>query len=61
MTEKVGADALRLYVMFVAPPEKEVEWNDKGLEGSARWLHARVARRAAVASGAGGCDSTLRS
>jgi leucyl-tRNA synthetase len=37
----VGADALRLYVMFVAPPEKEVEWNDSGLEGSFRWL-ARV-------------------
>jgi leucyl-tRNA synthetase len=34
----VGADALRLYVMFVAPPEKEVEWNDSGLDGSYRWL-----------------------
>jgi len=38
MTEKYGADALRLYVMFVAPPEKEVEWNDAGLEGSFRFL-----------------------
>jgi leucyl-tRNA synthetase len=38
MIQKVGADALRLYVMFVAPPEKEVEWTDSGLEGSARWL-----------------------
>jgi leucyl-tRNA synthetase len=38
MLEKVGADALRLYVMFVAPPEKEVEWTDSGLEGSYRWL-----------------------
>jgi leucyl-tRNA synthetase len=25
--------------MFVAPPEKEVEWTDSGLEGSFRWLH----------------------
>ena len=41
MIQKVGADALRLYVMFVAPPEKEVEWTDSGLEGSYRWL-ARV-------------------
>jgi leucyl-tRNA synthetase len=41
MLEKVGADALRLYVMFVAPPEKEVEWSDSGLDGSFRWL-ARV-------------------
>ena len=33
MNEKYGADALRLYVMFVAPPEKEVEWTNSGLEG----------------------------
>jgi leucyl-tRNA synthetase len=39
MISRVGADALRLYVMFVAPPEKEVEWTDTGLEGSFRWLH----------------------
>jgi leucyl-tRNA synthetase len=38
MLEKFGADALRLYVMFVAPPEKEVEWTDSGLEGSFRFL-----------------------
>jgi leucyl-tRNA synthetase len=38
MIGKFGADALRLYVMFVAPPEKEVEWIDTGLEGSARFL-----------------------
>jgi len=38
MVEKYGADALRLYVMFVAPPEKEVEWTDTGLEGSFRFL-----------------------
>jgi leucyl-tRNA synthetase len=38
MLSKYGADALRLYVMFVAPPEKEVEWSDAGLEGSFRFL-----------------------
>ena len=43
MIAKFGADALRLYVMFVAPPEKEVEWTDSGLEGSFRFL-ARVWR-----------------
>ncbi len=43
MIEKYGADALRLYVMFVAPPEKEIEWTDAGLEGSFRFL-ARVWR-----------------
>ncbi len=43
MIQKYGADALRLYVMFVAPPEKEIEWTDAGLDGSFRFL-ARVWR-----------------
>ena len=33
-----GADALRLYEMFVAPPEKDIEWTDAGMDGSARFL-----------------------
>jgi leucyl-tRNA synthetase len=45
MIGKYGADALRLYVMFVAPPEKEVEWSDAGLEGAFRFL-GRVWRMA---------------
>jgi leucyl-tRNA synthetase len=60
MTEKYGADALRLYVMFVAPPEKEVEWTDSGLEGSFRFL-ARVWRAAVhwlEAGDAGEIDQT---
>jgi len=57
MLQRFGADALRLYVMFVAPPEKEVEWTDAGLEGSFRFL-ARVWRlvdhwAGAVAAGHG--------
>jgi leucyl-tRNA synthetase len=61
MIAKYGADALRLYVMFVAPPEKEVEWTDTGLEGSFRFL-ARVWRAAdqwraeAVAAGSAAID-----
>ena len=43
MTATCGADALRLYEMFVAPPEKEIEWTDAGLDGSTRFL-ARVWR-----------------
>ena len=58
MTATYGADALRLYEMFVAPPEKEIEWTDAGLEGSARFL-GRVWRlvtpfAAAFAAGAAG-------
>jgi leucyl-tRNA synthetase len=43
LLQKYGADALRLYVLFVAPPEKEIDWTDAGLEGSFRFL-ARVWR-----------------
>ena len=43
MIQKYGADALRVYMMFVAPPDKELEWTDSGLEGSFRFL-ARVRR-----------------
>jgi leucyl-tRNA synthetase len=61
MLQRVGADALRLYVMFVAPPEKEVEWTDSGLDGSYRWL-ARVWRiaeqwREEITSGVGKRES----
>jgi len=38
MIARYGADTLRLYEMFVAPPEKEIEWTDTGLEGSFRFL-----------------------
>ena len=38
MIARYGADALRLYETFVAPPEKEIEWTDSGLEGSFRFL-----------------------
>ena len=36
--EPRGADALRLYMPFVAPPEKELEWSDAGLKGSSGFL-----------------------
>ena len=45
MIAKFGADALRLYVMFVAPPEKEVEWTDAGLEGIVPVPQPRLAHR----------------
>ena len=36
---RVGADTLRLYVLFEGPPEKEMDWTDQRLEGPARFLH----------------------
>ncbi|MHB8142775.1 MAG: leucine--tRNA ligase [Thermoleophilia bacterium] len=36
--ERYGADTLRLYILFVGPPELDVEWQDQGIEGSFRFL-----------------------
>ncbi len=33
-----GADTVRLYTLFVGPPEKDAEWNDRGVEGAYRFL-----------------------
>ncbi len=39
LIEKYGADTARLFSLFAAPPEKELEWNDKAVEGSFRFLN----------------------
>ncbi len=36
---KYGADTLRLFILFAAPPEDQLEWNSDGLEGSWRFLN----------------------
>lgn len=38
MVARYGADAVRLFMMFTAPPEQSLEWNDAGIEGAARFL-----------------------
>lgn len=37
--EKYGADTARLFILFAAPPERELEWSDQGVEGSFRFLN----------------------
>lgn len=39
MVQKYGADTTRLFIMFAAPPEKELEWNENGLAGAYRFLN----------------------
>jgi leucyl-tRNA synthetase len=39
LIEKYGADTTRLCCLFASPPEKDLEWSDKGVEGSSRFLH----------------------
>lgn len=36
---KYGADTARMFILFAAPPERELEWSDKGVEGSFRFIN----------------------
>ena len=56
MAQKYGADTGRLYTLFAAPPEKDLEWSEESIEGSWRFLnrvyrlierHAEAVRNAA--------------
>ncbi len=38
LIEKYGADTVRLFMMFAAPPEQALEWSDEGVQGSFRFL-----------------------
>ena len=38
MVERYGADTVRLFMMFAAPPEMTLEWSDSGVEGAQRFL-----------------------
>jgi leucyl-tRNA synthetase len=39
LTKKYGTDTLRIFCMFAAPPEKDLEWSDQGVEGAWRFLN----------------------
>jgi len=39
MAEKYGADTGRLYTLFAAPPEKDLEWSEQGIEGCWRFVN----------------------
>jgi leucyl-tRNA synthetase len=36
---RYGADAARIFILFAAPPERDLEWSDQGIEGASRFLH----------------------
>jgi leucyl-tRNA synthetase len=50
MVARYGADTTRMYVLFAAPPEKDLEWSDKGVEGIHRFV-TRVYRFASKYAG----------
>jgi leucyl-tRNA synthetase len=39
LVDRYGADTARLFSLFAAPPEKDLEWSDRGVEGASRFLH----------------------
>ncbi len=39
VVEKYGADTVRLYILFAAPPERDFEWIESGIEGAYRFLN----------------------
>jgi leucyl-tRNA synthetase len=44
LIERMGADTMRLYILFSGPPERDAEWNDESVEGCHRFLN-RVYRK----------------
>ncbi len=63
MVEKYGADTGRLFVLFAAPPERDLEWQDAGVDGMYRFLSrlyrfvTRNAERVGQASGQSDADT----
>ncbi len=39
LIRSLGADTARLFSLFAAPPEKDLDWNDHGVEGASRFLN----------------------
>ncbi len=54
-----GADTVRLYMLFAAPPERDLEWSDAGIEGAARFLNRVYKMVARHAGRLRGCETNL--
>ncbi len=53
MVGRYGADTVRLFTLFAAPPERDLDWSDQGVEGASRFLHRLWRVAAAVIDQAG--------
>jgi leucyl-tRNA synthetase len=58
LIDQYGADTVRLFIMFAAPPEQSLEWSDSGVEGAFRFLK-RLWKQAYLHSEAGGSKVLL--
>jgi len=57
LIDAYGADTVRIYTLFIGPPEKDAEWNDSAIEGSYRFVNRiwrLYANHAPLLEGAGG-------
>ena len=67
LIDRYGADTVRLYTMFAAPPEQSLEWSDSAVEGAFRFLrslwrltHAHVSQGLATPGAAAGLNPDLQ-
>ncbi|MBL6986522.1 MAG: leucine--tRNA ligase [Methylobacter sp.] len=58
LIDQYGADTVRLFIMFAAPPEQSLEWSDSGVDGAFRFLK-RLWKQAYLHSEAGGSTMPL--
>src|SRR2546425_12218803 len=60
--QRYGTDTVRLYTLFIGPPEKDAEWNDRGVEGAYRFLQRywKLVEDVAAAKSAKGLPGTRR-
>jgi len=58
LIDQYGADTVRLFIMFAAPPEQSLEWSDSGVDGAFRFLK-RLWKQAYLHCEAGGSTTPL--
>ena len=58
LIDQYGADTVRLFIMFAAPPEQSLEWSDSGVEGASRFLK-RLWRQVYQHVTSGGCQQAI--
>ena len=56
MVARYGADATRMYTLFAAPPDRELDWQETGIEGIQRFLSASTGLWSATRAGGSGVE-----
>jgi leucyl-tRNA synthetase len=62
IVERFGADTIRLFILFASPPDRDLDWSDRGVEGAFRFLnrfYRMIERNKEVVRGVGGENINL--